>query len=234
MDVPRGARSGAFAAAGSAPVLIAHAAGNSPGNLQTALSSSPDLIEVDLWVHNGHFEARHERRIVGLPLLFEKWYLRFAPRHPFGLDALIDSLSGDTGLFLDLKNDGEGAAQLIRRAMASAEACPRIAASAQQWAILRALARLVPEVDLFYSVDVQAKLDLFLAVEERDTRPRGISCNHELLTREYVRELKQRDLAVVAWTVDDTERAAELVSWGVDGLTTHRVAELRACLGVPR
>ena len=35
-------------------------------------------------------------------------------------------------------------------------------------------------------------------------------------------------LLVVAWTVDDIDRAAELVGWGVDGLTTHRVAEMRA------
>jgi len=230
MDVPRAAAIGAFAGSRSRPVLIAHAAGNSPADLQAALTSSPDLVEVDLWVHSGRFEARHERRVAGVPLLFEKWYLRFAPRHPFGLDDLIAAVAGRAGLFLDLKNDGEGAAILIRHALAAAEVPPRIVASAQQWAILRAVARVVPELDLFYSVDVQAKLDLFLAVEERDTRPRGISCNHELLTRERVQELKRRDLAVVAWTVDDPERAAELVSWGVDGLTTGSLAALRSAL----
>jgi len=35
-------------------------------------------------------------------------------------------------------------------------------------------------------------------------------------------------LQVVAWTVDNPERARELVSWGIDGLTTHKVAEFAA------
>jgi hypothetical protein len=230
MDAPRAAALDAFVGKGRGPVLIAHAAGNSPPKLDAALSSSPDLIEVDLWVHRGRFEARHERRVAGAPLLFEKWYLRFAPRHPFALSDLIASVAGRAGLFLDLKNDGEGAAVLIRHAIAGAEVPLRIAASAQQWAILRAVARVVPEVDLFYSVDVQAKLDLFLAVEERDARPRGISCNHQLLSRELVQELKRRNLIVVAWTVDDPQRAVELASWGVDALTTGDPATLRSAL----
>ncbi|HEY5477855.1 MAG TPA: glycerophosphodiester phosphodiesterase [Tepidiformaceae bacterium] len=230
MDVPRAVATSPFAGDRSGPLLVAHAAGNHPADLEAALAVASDLIEVDLWVHNGRFEARHERRVAGMPLLFEKWYLRFAPRHPFGLEDLIANVGGRAGLFLDLKNDGEGAATLIRRAIATAEVRPRIVASAQQWAILRAVARVVPEVDLFYSVDVQAKLDLFLAVEERDARPRGVSCNHELLTAERVRELKRRKLVVVAWTVDDPSRAAELASWGVDGITTNTPAAVRSVL----
>jgi len=42
-----------------------------------------------------------------------------------------------------------------------------------------------------------------------------------------VEQLRAAGLAVVAWTVDDLERARELADWGVDGITTHRVAEFR-------
>jgi len=84
------------------------------------------------------------------------------------------------------------------------------------------------ESDTFYSVDVSAKLDLFRAVADRDSRPRGISCRHTLLTEPVVRELASRGLLVVAWTVDDPHRARQLVDWGVHGITTHRVAEMRA------
>ncbi|WP_373324439.1 glycerophosphodiester phosphodiesterase [Tepidiforma flava] len=88
----------------------------------------------------------------------------------------------------------------------------------------------MPAIDLLYSIDVRAKLDLFLSVAERDPLPRGISCRHTLLTRPIVEELRRRGLAVVAWTVDDLDRAQELADWGVDGITTHRVAELREAL----
>lgn len=228
MDVPRAPAIGAFAGSRAEPMLIAHQAGNSLSNLKDALTFSADLVEVDLWVHNGRLEARHERRVAGVPLLFEKWYLRFAPLHPFGLAELIAGVGGRAGVFLDLKNDGEGAATLIRRSIVAAGSPIRIAASAQQWAILRSIARVVPEVDLFYSVDVRAKLDLFLAVADRDMRPRGISCNHALLTEARVQALKRRNLMVVAWTVDDPARGAELVSWGVDALTTNNLAGMRA------
>jgi glycerophosphoryl diester phosphodiesterase len=35
---------------------------------------------------------------------------------------------------------------------------------------------------------------------------------------------------VVAWTVDDADRAQEIASWGVDAITTHRPGEVRAHL----
>jgi glycerophosphoryl diester phosphodiesterase len=87
---------------------------------------------------------------------------------------------------------------------------------------------MTPEVDAFYSIDVQAKLNLFRSVVDRDARPRGVSCRHTLLSKPVIADLHKRGLLVVAWTVDDLERARELVSWGVDGLTTHRVAEMSA------
>jgi glycerophosphoryl diester phosphodiesterase len=82
-------------------------------------------------------------------------------------------------------------------------------------------------VRLFYSVDVQAKLDLFLSVIDRDPLPSGVSCNHTLLDQQTVAALRDRGLAVVAWTVDDVERAAALAAMGVAGITTHAVTAVR-------
>jgi len=83
----------------------------------------------------------------------------------------------------------------------------------------------------FYSIDVRAKLDLFLSVSDRDVRPRGVSCRHSLLSAPIVQRLRDRGLLVVAWTVDDADRARELVDWGVHGITTHRVAEMHEEFG---
>lgn len=212
------------------PAFIAHGAGNSERLAREAIADSADFLEVDLWVHDGRFEARHERAAYPLPFLFEKWYLRRIPRVPFGLAELLKETAGRARIFLDLKNGGATAAALVRRSLDEAGGGTELAASAQQWDILRAIHEVAPEVDLFYSIDVRAKLDLFASVIDRDVRPRGISCRHELLSEGAVAALHDRGVAVVAWTVDDVERAHELASWGVDGITTHRTGELRTAL----
>ncbi|MEO9254063.1 MAG: glycerophosphodiester phosphodiesterase, partial [Tepidiformaceae bacterium] len=157
----------------------------------------------------------------------EKWYLRRIPRKPFGLAELLQEASGRTRIFLDLKNGGDTAARLVRRSIDQAGPDTRMAASSQDWRLLRAVGHLCPEVDLFYSIDVRPKLDLFLSVIERDEQPRGVSCNHTLLTEPLVEDLHRRGLSVVAWTVDDLDRARELTAWGTDGITTHHAALFR-------
>ncbi|MBA4180714.1 MAG: hypothetical protein C0506_09020 [Anaerolinea sp.] len=213
------------------PALIAHGGGNTAALAGAAIAERADFVEVDLWLHRGRFEARHERAVYPLPVLFEKWYLRWAPRRPFGLAELLEEAAGRVRVFLDLKGGAEDAARLVRRAIDEAgPKRPRIAASAQQWRILRAIHAVAPEVETFYSIDVQAKLDLFLSVSERDRQPKGVSCRHSLLTAPLVQRLHDRGLWVVAWTVDDLDRAESLAAWGVDGITTHRTAEFRSAL----
>lgn len=218
------------------PALIAHMAGNTARQVRAAVEEIADFVEVDLWAHRGRLEARHERALYPLPLWFEEWTtLRRAPRQPFTLTGLLEETAGKTGVFLDLKNGGPEPARLVRAALDGAEARPEaVVASSQRWGVLRSLRERAPEVALYYSIDVQAKLDLFRSVAERDVLPAGVSCRHSLLTSGIVQELHGRGLKVVAWTVDDVDRAAELVSWGVDGITTHRVIEMRDHLGIAR
>lgn len=214
------------------PAIIAHGGGNSIERVRDYVAAGADYLEVDLWMHRGRFEARHERRVRMLPLLFEKWYLRRVPSPHYGLVELLEAAAGSSaGIFLDLKNGGADTAEALATVIARAQHQPRIVASSQQWKALRAVAERLPAVDTFYSIDVRAKLDLFLSVQDRDLRPRGISCRHTLLTGPVVRQLIERGLLVVAWTVDDIERGRELAAWGVHGLTTHRVAEMHAALG---
>ena len=212
------------------PAVIGHGAGNTRALVASATEEGADFLEVDLWLHHGRFEARHERAVYPIPLLFEKWYLRWAPKKPFGLAELLEAAAGRVRVFLDMKSGGEEAARLLRRSIDVVGAAPRIAASAQQWRFLRALHTIVPEVETFYSIDVQAKLDLFLSVHERDRQPKGVSCRHTLLNAAIVDRLHDRGLWVVAWTVDDVERVQTLADWGVDAITTHRVGQVREAL----
>lgn len=214
------------------PALIAHGAGNSGALAAAAVAAKADYLEIDLWVHRGRFEARHERRLaLALPVLFEKWYVRGAPRTPYDLSQLLAAAPAPTGILLDLKNAPASAGPLARAALNDAVNAGTVLASSQHWPLLRALHRELPSVGLFYSVDVPAKLDLFLSVSERDHLPMGISCNHQLVTEELVALEHARGLAVIAWTVDDPEEAARLVAMGVDGITTHRILEMRGRFG---
>jgi len=207
--------------------IIAHGGGNSLQRARNDIRSGADFLEADLWVHAGRFEARHERALYPLPLFIEKWYLRLAPRKPFGLTELLKETAGSTPVFLDIKNGRGVAAPLIRRALDAVGPAERLLASSQLWHVLREVQEIAPEVETYYSIDVYPKLALFLSVFGRDSRARGVSCQERLLTERIIRDLKRRNLSVIAWTVDDLDRAKELLSWGVDAITTHRVAEAR-------
>ena len=210
------------------PAIIAHQGGNTSRQLRDAIEYLADHIEVDLWVEKGHFEARHDRLLRPFPLLWRGGLrVALAPRRPFGLAELLAQTGNSTGVFLDMKNGGQRAGQLLRRSIDSAGHAPRMAASSQLWSVLRGIAQHAPEVDLYYSIDVRAKLDLFLSVSHRDTRPRGVSCKHALLSEPLVRAFHERGYLVVAWTVDEGDRAMELARWGVDGITTNVVPRIR-------
>lgn len=56
----------------------------------------------------------------------------------------------------------------------------------------------------------------------------AISVRHTLLTRGRVRRLHEHAPAVIGWTVNSVRRARTLHDWGVDGITTDRIAVLQA------
>lgn len=221
---------------GGPPALIAHGGGNGPALARRALAAAAaDFLEVDLWVRRGRFEARHERHLPGpLPVLYERWYLRPAPRPVYRLEDLLLACHGRAGVFLDLKNAPHAAPGLVRRALAGPggrEA--RVAASSTNWPLLRAVKAARPDLALYYSVDTPAQLDLFRSVAERDPLPAGVSCRHSLLSERAIARFHADGLAVVAWTVDEAERARALARWGVDAITTNRAAAMRVALAHP-
>lgn len=222
-------------APGAPPALIAHGGGNGPALARRALADGADCLEVDLWVRRGRFEARHERHLPGpLPVLYERWYLRRAPRPVYRLEDLLLACHGRAGVFLDLKNAPGAAPGLVRRALAGAGGRDaRVAASSTNWPLLRAVKAARPDLALYYSVDTPAQFDLFRSVAERDPLPAGVSCRHSLLSERAIARFHEDGLAVVAWTVDGAERARALARWGVDAITTNRAAALRAALADP-
>ena len=48
-----------------------------------------------------------------------------------------------------------------------------------------------------------------------------IDIHYQALTKELVTQLHEKGFVVNCWTVDNPERAAELISWGVDQITSN-------------
>lgn len=206
------------------PYIIGHR-GNTIEQSMQFLGMSADFVETDLWVHRNRFESRHERALYPLPILFEKWYVK-RRSGPYSLAETAEAIGERGWLFLDLKNGGESVVPLIRETRERLPALP-ISASGSDWGTLRALSDGVPDIDVFYSMEVPERLDLFLSVIERDLRPLGVSIRARLLSKGLVEHLHGLGLRVVAWTVDEADRARRLAGWGVDAITTHHPAEIR-------
>ncbi|MCB0746145.1 MAG: glycerophosphodiester phosphodiesterase, partial [Ignavibacteriae bacterium] len=49
----------------------------------------------------------------------------------------------------------------------------------------------------------------------------------KILTEEFTQKVKSKGLLLYVWTVNDFEKAKELVSWGIDGITTDRANWMR-------
>ena len=118
------------------PAIIAHKGGNGTRDFTAAVDAGADLVETDLWVHRGRFEARHERALYPIPLLYESRRLKRRPGR-FDLAAAVEALGGRAELFLDLKNGPGTASPLIAEALERLPAGTRLAASSPSWHILR-------------------------------------------------------------------------------------------------
>ncbi len=49
----------------------------------------------------------------------------------------------------------------------------------------------------------------------------------KILTKEFAQKIKSAELLLYVWTVNDPKKAKELVSWGIDGITTDRAKWMR-------
>ncbi len=70
------------------------------------------------------------------------------------------------------------------------------------------------------------KLVLSKLLFNKKAQPDLLMMDHERATPRYVKRMKRRGYRVFTWTVNDAERARELVEMGVDGIITDRPDQL--------
>ena len=66
-----------------------------------------------------------------------------------------------------------------------------------------------------------------LTAEAKKCNTNILDLNHELISPELLKILRNRSFFVWAWTVDDPERMKTLLRWGIDSITTNRPDLLR-------
>jgi glycerophosphoryl diester phosphodiesterase len=78
---------------------------------------------------------------------------------------------------------------------------------------------------LFKSVKNELKKAIAQALEHKLD---GLNIeNVKELDKNFILEMKKNNLKCYCWTVDDPMRASELLTWGIDGVTTNKPKELR-------
>lgn len=141
-------------------------------------------------------------------------------------------LARATGLWmnLELKAEGDEAAEtgaVVARAVAKhwGDASPPPLLSSFSEAALAAARDAAPDLP-------RALLVESLPADWRE-RAEGLGCralhaDHRRLTRELVDTIHAAGLAVAAYTVNDPGRAITLFEWGLDGLFTDELRDIRA------
>jgi len=197
---------------------IAHRAGNNLHHLEEALEAGVDAIECDFWHARGRLVLRHERKLPGIPVLYDKWFIRWA-WGVVSLRRLLREINFRTELFLDIKSSTPRAADAVLSLYHDNDAMmPRTAVSSRQWKLLDRLAAARTDLRIYNSVGRASAIDALLRRMERDHPPAGTSIRHTLLSPAVVRRLHGVGLEIYAWTVNNHDRARELLSWGVDGI----------------
>jgi glycerophosphoryl diester phosphodiesterase len=197
---------------------IAHRAGNNLHHLELALAAGVDAIECDLWHSNGKLALRHERKLPALPVLYDKWYVRWS-MGTLRLRPLLERINFRSELFLDIKSSTPRAAEAVLELYHDhASMMPRTNVSSKEWKLLQRLGRAGTDMEMYYSVGSERALRGLLKRKRKGWDIRGTSIRHTLLTPEVVDELHYVGIRIFAWSVNNPHRGDDLRSWGVDGL----------------
>lgn len=197
---------------------IAHRAGNNLHATEEALRAGVDAIECDFWHARGRLALRHERKFPGIPILVDKWFVRWQWGE-LSLRELLLAINRRAELFLDIKSSTPRAADAVLELYHDhAAMMPRTLVCSKQWKLLDRLGSAGTDLQTFYSVGRNGSIESLLRRSEREHPPAGTSIRHSHLNEAVVRRLHDAGLRVFAWTVNNEDRARQLVDWGVDGI----------------
>jgi len=225
-------------------VRIAHAYGNTPADTDTALAADVDMIEVDLWYQGGQLYIRHERRVRGLPILYDRrmpghktgplaiplghgYFIRPDIRR-FTLDRLLERVNGKKRLLIDLKGfypapHLEAFVQKLVSTIRTHHAESWVVICGQVYTPLHRLREVAPDLEVRYSIQRPYQWERFLRLMVADPPARATCIAYGFIDEEKTRILGAGDINVYCWTVDSPSEALRLVNEGVDGIISNNL-----------
>jgi glycerophosphoryl diester phosphodiesterase len=198
------------------PLAIAHRGGNSLDVAREALRVGADMLEADIWLHNGRIEVRHMHRLG--PVFWERWRLALSWRDPLTLRELLSGTSDDTLLFLDLKGEELDLGPAMVEELGRTAPGRMIAVCGRNY---RQLDPLVdhPNIVVFYSVGERKEWPEAWPRLEAMPYP-ALSLKYQLATPTVAQRLGALGATVVCWGVRTSSELATIVDLGFDGATT--------------
>lgn len=213
------------------PLLIAHRAGNHLDQLAPAADAGAQIIEIDVWFHRGRLEVGHDKTLGPIPLRWDRWSLALGGRRELEVRDVLERFPPDAKPMFDLKGTDPRLPAALQRVIAEYFPDRAYTVSSQNWSYLDEflgaegahVIRSVGSTDML--AQMRRDLDGWTGA--------GIGLDVELLSGAVIEELRQGTPLIVTWTVNDLERAIDLVRHGVGGIITDRLEVIRGLRAEP-
>jgi len=204
-------------------LAVAHNAGDRIGATREALQFGADIVEIDVVAVGGRLYAAHD---------IPNQYFGSVTFHGPSLDSIWKEAVATGIVKFDLK---ESTPSYINLIISFAKRHPgdyQLVLASRSQAALQRLRAALPHAILLYSV---ATTDLLTALKsnlEVLNIIDGVTIQYELVNQASMAWLKEQNLLVFAWTVNDLADVNALVKLGVTAVTTDNLA-IMEILGEP-
>jgi glycerophosphoryl diester phosphodiesterase len=162
-------------------------------------------------------------------VLWDRWELRASWRKRLRLEELLEATSPQTELMLDLKGPRRRLAEGVLKTIGPYLGERRFTVCARWWRLLEPFAGT--PVRRIYSVGSARQLRELLR-RFGNGRLEGVSIHERLADRGTVAALGEIADVIMAWPVNEPERARALLRLGVAGLITDRAAAMSRALAL--
>ena len=196
---------------------IAHNAGAGPNELKRAIDCGATAVEIDVVAVQGQLRAAHEMPPAAetgeAPLLEDLW--------PIAAGASLISI--------DLKSTTPETLELLGAFLAhAAPSSPTIVVTSKDAAALGQMRERAPEALRFLSLETREQLAALRDDPTLQEALHGVTMKETLVDDTTIPWLRERQLTIWAWTVDNPVRALELLDLEVEGIITDSLPLLDA------
>lgn len=164
--------------------------------------------------------------------------LEFRGERILTLDETLDLVQGRMPINLDIKVPAAIVpviARIQRRRMID-----EVVLSGCSWAHVRLVRRLEPQLHVLMNVDghlrtllrvISARLALWMSwLQARTAQAAGLNIGHQFAADRFVMDAAARNLPIWTWTIDDPNRAVQLVKLGAISVTSNWPDRIMAAL----